>query len=991
MSCGCGSDYASGYGNPYGSLCNTDTPYPSVSSESVPSLINNLVTALYGTINKDVSSGQIVWNIPCDPNQSATIFNVARNPEEGLMCYFIRAFQTLPSFLNIPTPVQAGLANKIWIANRTDNNAGDGSLLNPYDGSTQAKFDAILSNLFTNNVTNIEINIGPGTFITNGGGRGVGGQSLGINGWLMLAGWKIKGSGRDITTLKLNQVLYKQSGDYGYNPYTTSTCVVGQQSWDQSNQSVSDITIDCNLPNLGTTTSQSFTGPASQGSVSFVVSNASVLSQYIGKYLAITPNQTTGFVSPIICNFLLTGVNTQTNTITLQNNDYTIVTTYRCTTAFTGANVNDVILSTQVPYGTGVYQTIWTNSTQGTTFSTPPSLSNLTLTNPATITTGAYNIPNQLIPSGRLIVPQVNIAGVGIGASNCSVENVHVKNGCAFNYEGGGGIGIGHVGQDGLAVATNNLINNCVVDNLWGQFTWPIIINGNIGSSANSSDQFYITANVTNNTIIGNGNYQGYCGWSFKNSKWSNNYVQNCPTGFFNDTAYCFDNIIADNIFDNSGIYIASPSAARFRIADNNFTNINTISSSTGVVAINLGTSSNFEITDNTFSGTGAAIQIGSGLGTGHLVTNNIIPTTFTNNSVYGSAGQGYGNGDPASGVSPIGTWQLSNPFAPFIPVDTSGNPTGTINPVIAGTGNTPIALPQVGVTTLSSSGTTATALCATAHNFTTGMTILIQGANQTEYNGEYAITYVNPTTFTYTFVGSTTPTATGTILAYNRWYSIYEIDNVSNYEGMVSIVCGALGSRHDLTALITIHGFGNGAAIRTLTSQGYGWPEHLRISRSGNLNFKLEIALRTGYSYVIGATMTTINGGGTITPSVSVNSAPYATIDAIGYALTANTFNKAGTINIPSISGNQVSTIFLTNQMQFPIIYNYNLGTTPMYPTLVTSLGKNVSPIIITHTYYDTANNWVYAVLYNTSASASTAMNNVPFSVSAIWPDRKP
>ena len=100
MSCGCdsGSSYDGGYGNGYNGLCNADTPYPSVSSESVPSLINNLIYALYGQVQKNVTNGQVTWTIPCDPsNIPATINNIPRNAGEGLLCYIIRA-------LNLTTP-----------------------------------------------------------------------------------------------------------------------------------------------------------------------------------------------------------------------------------------------------------------------------------------------------------------------------------------------------------------------------------------------------------------------------------------------------------------------------------------------------------------------------------------------------------------------------------------------------------------------------------------------------------------------------------------------------------------------------------------------------------------------------------------------------------------------------------------------------------------------------------------------------------------------
>jgi hypothetical protein len=57
----------------------------------VPSLIDNLVTALYGKIQKDVFSGKVVWNIPCDPSTSpATIWNFPREQGEGVLCYILR-------------------------------------------------------------------------------------------------------------------------------------------------------------------------------------------------------------------------------------------------------------------------------------------------------------------------------------------------------------------------------------------------------------------------------------------------------------------------------------------------------------------------------------------------------------------------------------------------------------------------------------------------------------------------------------------------------------------------------------------------------------------------------------------------------------------------------------------------------------------------------------------------------------------------------------
>lgn len=97
MSCDCNSPFYNGV-----NACGAEIPYPQVSHESVPSLIDNLVAALYGGfynpqtqtgfITKSVVNGRIVWNIPCDPNNTAEISWLPRESGEGLLCYLIRAF-----------------------------------------------------------------------------------------------------------------------------------------------------------------------------------------------------------------------------------------------------------------------------------------------------------------------------------------------------------------------------------------------------------------------------------------------------------------------------------------------------------------------------------------------------------------------------------------------------------------------------------------------------------------------------------------------------------------------------------------------------------------------------------------------------------------------------------------------------------------------------------------------------------------------------------
>ena len=102
-------------------VCRQDIPYPIVSQESVASILGNLTSALYGTITKTVVDGRVVWST-CDVNQHATVFGIPRNAGEGLICYFLRAFQdsrviavpAATSASQVLVSQQAGSQTLVW-------------------------------------------------------------------------------------------------------------------------------------------------------------------------------------------------------------------------------------------------------------------------------------------------------------------------------------------------------------------------------------------------------------------------------------------------------------------------------------------------------------------------------------------------------------------------------------------------------------------------------------------------------------------------------------------------------------------------------------------------------------------------------------------------------------------------------------------------------------------------------------------------------------
>ncbi|PDT33335.1 hypothetical protein CO671_25425 [Rhizobium sp. M10] len=87
------------------------------------------------------------------------------------------------------------------------------------------------------------------------------------------------------------------------------------------------------------------------------------------------------------------------------------------------------------------------------------------------------------------------------------------------------------------------------------------------------------------------------------------------------------------------------------------------------------------------------------------------------------------------------------------------------------------VAFPPIGRTvttrtvTLTSVGTVVTATISSGTNgLVSGQTVTIAGATQTEYNGNVVITVTGSTTFTYSFAGSATSPATGSITASNLY-----------------------------------------------------------------------------------------------------------------------------------------------------------------------------------------------------------------------------
>jgi hypothetical protein len=137
-----------------------------------------------------------------------------------------------------------GLQRQVWVSTRTDGKAGLGTASDPFNGSTAARFDALMLAIPTYS----EVVLLPGTYETRGYDL-----SDQVNSWKVKAGWHLHGCGIERTTLKMVRgndaagyyaVVYgSNTGDaldavrYGYGDGVTF-----HPPW----VIVSDLTIDCN-------------------------------------------------------------------------------------------------------------------------------------------------------------------------------------------------------------------------------------------------------------------------------------------------------------------------------------------------------------------------------------------------------------------------------------------------------------------------------------------------------------------------------------------------------------------------------------------------------------------------------------------------------------------------------------------------------------------------------------------------------------------------
>jgi len=123
---------------------------------------------------------------------------------------------------------------EVWIAVRTDGQAGSGTESDPYDGSTMDKFDSLMVS-FGPYTT---IHLGPGTFRSSASDQN--------HKWQVKSGWVVEGAGMYSTTVQMG-------GSVAGIHYDLEAFKSAQDGSSTDNVIIRDLTVDCNWAELSTT------------------------------------------------------------------------------------------------------------------------------------------------------------------------------------------------------------------------------------------------------------------------------------------------------------------------------------------------------------------------------------------------------------------------------------------------------------------------------------------------------------------------------------------------------------------------------------------------------------------------------------------------------------------------------------------------------------------------------------------------------------------
>jgi len=464
------------------------------------------------------------------------------------------------------------------------------SWANAVNCSTQPLFDSFLQGCTGTN-GGYTFMLSSGTFYT-----------LGVSGsWGAKTNWQFDGMGEtgtggsNSTVVELAGVTYSGTTLYtSESPQNWVNTVIGEDGNYCSGIEVENLTVDCGWLDFGTYVSGSFTVPASGSNVTLTVAN----SAWASNALSIYPF---AFIQ-------------RTDT-----NNQEIIGDYEIISVPDGTHI--VVQNLNGPYNLGAGNNVATSG------------------------------------SDVYIGPAIDTCGVAIGAENCLVQNVRVMDSGAPVDEAPGGIFVGFNGNPTIdsypfIYAAGNVINNCTLNDVWGEYGWGISLWSN---NATWGDTGIFTSGIIENCTINlDGYWQGIGGYGVANTIYENNTISNCGYGWFMDTGWNTNVEILNNTFTNNGQGIFFGGGYVGGWTDFNVSG-NTINVSNGAA----GLTTNGEVHESSFSGNQILAVSSTSGGTGIYVnpyntdentySNNVISSNL-NNYIPESAGIGFNNGNQSGG-----------------------------------------------------------------------------------------------------------------------------------------------------------------------------------------------------------------------------------------------------------------------------------------------------------------------------------------------------
>jgi len=308
--------------------------------------------------------------------------------------------------------------------------------------------------------------------------------------------------------------------------------------------------------------------------------------------------------------------------------------------------------------------------------------------------------------------------------------------------------------------------------------------------------------------------------------------------------------------------------------------------------------------------------------------------------------------------------------------------------------------LPTLTVTLTGSVGTTSVSgnvISSTgSYSLSSGMTLWFDGTtgdvNPSPYIGEFQITKTGGSKFTF---NTNRPVAvakpSGTLTAKNYWVTLFEGYGGASMAGLLTVSTNAAGSRHRCVLAISTGGGGSDQPdIRVLTSSGYSFLSHVRVSTLGDNSGWVKIEARpagaAGYDTAISATYQSLMGQCIpgIKPLKWGSNGPlaYSTRKFTGVGGSNPRIINNWKMDLPAVNGGSYSYIY-------PGLQNNGTPDGPLTPSYEASTQLDNMPSYTFNAHYPglperliltnlgqgaEGANWLTVQLYNPSSTVTTA-----------------